>query len=190
MERYSNISNIVQVANNSEPVISVAAVTRFVNTELDDLIEATEATLMNTKGFSIGLNSLPPRDHLENYFKGILLIPERELVIGKFDGVIAGSIQIIRPNSSNQASSFAVSVENHFVAPWARGYGMAKALLIAAENIAREQNFSLIKLSVRATLEAAIKLYESLNYRRWGTLEKYEMVGNEIVAGHFYYKDL
>lgn len=161
-------------------------------TDLQELCDATEATMNDTFGFSIGFNrSEPPvRERLENYFKGVILVPERQLIIGRYDGTISGSIQLVKPAASNQTSAFAASVDNHFVAPWARGHGIARKLLEAAEEEARRCKFTLLKLSVRATREAAIHLYETCGYKRWGTLDKYEIMAGQLVAGHFYYKDL
>jgi ribosomal protein S18 acetylase RimI-like enzyme len=172
--------------------IRVELLNEFKGEDLNDLCDATEATMKDTYGFSIGFHRSEPlvRDRLEAYFKGVLLVPERQLVVGRYDGTIAGSIQLIKPAASNQTSAFAASVDNHFVAPWARGHGIARKLLEEAENEARRCGLTLLKLSVRATREAAIHLYETCGYTRWGTLEKYEIMAGEIVAGHFYYKDL
>lgn len=160
--------------------------------DIESLCEATEATIADRYGFSIGFNRSFPlaRSQLEAYFRGSCLIPQRQIIIARFDGSIAGSIQLVFPSSNNQTSSFACSVDTHFVAPWARGHGIAKMLLQAAEKEASECGFKIIKLSVRSNMEAAIKLYESLGYNRWGTLDKYEMLDNQIIAGHFYCKDL
>lgn len=173
-------------------VVKIEKVDALPGTDLQELCDATEATMNDTFGFSIGFNrSEPPiRERLENYFKGVLLVPERQLIIGRYDGTICGSIQLVKPARSNQTSAFAASVDNHFVAPWARGHGIARKLLEAAEEEARACKFTLLKLSVRATREAAIHLYETCNYTRWGTLDKYEIMAGEMVAGHFYYKDL
>lgn len=164
----------------------------FKGADLSDLCDATEATMQDTYGFSIGFHRSEPlvRDRLEAYFKGVLLVPERQLIGGRYDGTLAGSIQLVKPAASNQTSAFAASVDNHFVAPWARGHGMARKLLEAAEREARACGITVIKLSVRATREAAIHLYEICDYKRWGTLEKYEIMAGEMVAGHFYYKEL
>lgn len=160
--------------------------------DLQELCDATEATMNDTFGFSIGFNSAEPpvRERLENYFKGVLLVPERQLIVGRYDGAICGSIQLVKPAASNQTSAFAASVDNHFVAPWARGHGIARKLLEAAEDEARHCKFSLLKLSVRATREAAIRLYQVCGYTQWGILDKYELMAGQMVAGHFYYKDL
>ena len=46
-------------------------------------------------------------------------------------------------------------------------------------------------ISICATpRRAAIALYETLGYRRWGTHPRYARVDGEIVPGHYYYKRL
>lgn len=167
---------------------------RSLNTmDLNDLCDAAESTLLdNALSFNIGMNRTRPstRESLEAYWKGVLLVPERMLIIGRIDGVIAASVQLIKPAPDNQTSAFCGTIERHFVAPWARGHGLARALISEAERYAKEAGLSLLRLSVRSNLAAAIALYESFGYIRFGTLEKYEMVDGKMLAGHFYYKDI
>jgi ribosomal protein S18 acetylase RimI-like enzyme len=159
--------------------------------DIGDMCDAAEATMQDSFGFNIGFSRFrPTREQLEAYFNGVIMVPERVLIVGRVDGVICGSIQLVKPLPSQETTSFVASVDNHFVAPWARGHGLARKLVEAAESEARHQGFSVLRLSVCAHREAAIKLYESCDYIRWGTLDKYELMAGEIVAGHFYYKDL
>lgn len=172
--------------------IKVEYITKFKGADLEDLCDATEVTITDSEGFSIGFHrdGVPSREQLENYWKGILLIPDRKLIVGRLDGTIAASIQVVKPLASNHASSFAAELESHFVATWARGYGLAKKLLTSVEELAKEDNTWVIKLSVRANHHAAINLYESMGFKRWGTLDKYEYINGRMYAGHFYYKDI
>lgn len=175
------------------PQIEISIVQSLTESELSDLCDAALDTMNDFAGaFAMGSSrtQAPTKEMLQSYWKGVLMVPERQLIIGKLDKVVAASIQLIRPAPSNQTSAFAVSIENHFVAPWARGYGLARELLFAAERKARQEGFKVLKLSARATQEPAIHLYETSGYILWGTLEKYEIVNGEMVAGHFYYKDL
>jgi ribosomal protein S18 acetylase RimI-like enzyme len=176
----------------SHNIITVETVTGLPGMDLEDLCDATEATITDgAHSFSIGFNrdGNPTREQMEAYWNGVVLIPDRKLIVGRLDGTIASSIQFVRPSGKHTAS-FAASVENHFVAPWARGHGLAKELLKTAEEEAIGQGLTLMKLSVRATQEAAITLYENMGYRRWGTLEKYEKVNGVMYAGYYYCKDL
>ena len=63
--------------------------------DLNDLCDAAEAAIIDGGGF--GWLAPPPRDVLESYWSGVLLIPERDLLVGRLDGVIALSlIHILR----------------------------------------------------------------------------------------------
>ena len=172
--------------------IKIEALDRLNSLDLVDLCDAAEATITDTYNFNIGFNQWQPplRSSLESYFKGVMLVKDRKLIVGRLDSTIAGSMQLVIPSSNNETSSFAVSLDNHFVAPWARNLGMSRAMIDFVDKYAVSLGYKIIKLSVRSTREAAITLYESCGYKRWGTLDKYEMVGNKIVSGYFYYKDL
>lgn len=166
----------------------VERLTEFRHADLTELVQATEDAVRDGIGFNW---MIPPgKDILETYWKGVLVVPERVLFVGRLDGTIAGSIQLLKPGISKETSSFCVSVEAHFVTPWARGHGLAKMLLEAAEREARAQGFSVLRLSVRATQERAIHVYEEGGYTLWGTLPTYEYVNAEMIAGKFYYKNL
>ena len=161
--------------------------------DLIDICTATEDTIKDDAySFTIGLSRThcPPRERLEAYWKGVVLVPERELIVGRLDGAIASAIQLVKPAPSNQTSMFCGSVDHHFVAPWARGHGLAKMLLQQAEEEAREAGLSVLRLNVRANLESAVTLYENAGFKRWGELDRYEMVDGEMLSGYFYYKDL
>lgn len=166
----------------------VERLTEFRHADLTELVQATEDAVRD----GIGFNWLVPpgKDILETYWKGVLVVPERVLFVARIDGTLAGSAQLVKPGPSKETSSFCASLEAHFVAPWARGHGLAKALLEAAEREARAQGFSVLRLSVRETQEAAIKLYEESGYTCWGVLPYYEYVNAQMIAGRFYYKNL
>jgi ribosomal protein S18 acetylase RimI-like enzyme len=168
--------------------IRVERITEFRHADLTDIVQATEDAIRDGIGFNWVVP--PGKDMLETYWKGVLVVPERVLFAGRLDGALAASIQLVKPGPSKETSSFCAQLEAHFVAPWARGHGLAKALLEAAEREARAQGFSVLRLSVRATQEPAIKLYEESKYICWGTLPTYEFVNAKMIAGRFYYKNL
>ncbi len=163
-------------------------ITEFRRADLSDLVQATEDAIRDGIGFNWVIP--PSRDTLETYWKGVLVVPERVLIGGRLEGTLSGSIQLVKPGISKETSSFAASLEAHFVAPWARGHGLARALLQEAEREARKSGFSVLKLSVRQTQEAAIRLYEESGYVLWGILPMDEFVSAQMVAGRFYYKNL
>ena len=77
-----------------------------------------------------------------------------------------------------------------FIAPYARGHGLARMLTMGVEERARELGYHVLNLDVRETQEAAIRLYESLGFVRWGVHPDYALVRGKSVRGFFYYKRL
>ena len=166
--------------------VTVERLGRYSGTDLDDLCEATERAIIEGGGF--GWLAPPPRQVLENYWKGVLLVPERRLVVGRLDGIIAGSAQLSRAPRNNEAQAFAGTLTGAFVAPWARGRGLGRSIVRAVEALAREFGLAVLNLDLRDTQRAAIGLYESVGYRRWGTHPVYAQVDGRNIPGHYYYK--
>src|ERR1700733_14576173 len=161
--------------------------------ELDDddlaaLCEATDAAIIEGGGF--GWVNPPGRRSLESYYRGILLVPERELLVARMDGTIVGSERLGKPPRNNEAQAFAAQLMHSFVAPYARGHGLARMLTEGGENRARELGYHVLNLDVRETQTAAIQLYESLGFERWGTHPNYAMVRGKTVKGFYYCKRL
>jgi ribosomal protein S18 acetylase RimI-like enzyme len=166
----------------------VERLTQYSGTDLDNLCEATEAAIVEGGGF--GWLKPPPRQVLENYWKGVLLVPDRRLVVGRLDGMIAGSAQLSRPPRNNEAQAMAGTLTSAFVAPWARGHGLGRHIVLEIEQLAREIGLIVLNLDLRDTQRAAIHLYETLGYCRWGTHPYYAVVEDRFVAGHYYSKRL
>jgi RimJ/RimL family protein N-acetyltransferase len=120
----------------------------------------------------------------------MLLVTERRLVVGRLDGVICGSAQLSRAPRNNEAQSMAGTVTSAFVAPWARGHGIGRRIVLEIEQLARELALLVLNLDLRDTQGPAIRLYETLGYRRWGSHPFYALVEGEFVPGHYYYKRL
>src|SRR6202050_2016609 len=146
----------------SKAKVSIERLTHCSGTDLDDLCEATELAIVEGGGF--GWLKPPPRQVLKNYWKGVLLIPDRRLVVGRLDGVIAGSAQLSKAPRNNEAQRFAGTITSAFVARWARGHGLARVIVLEIERLAREMGLIILNLDLRATQRAAISLYEGLNY--------------------------
>ncbi|MET0155832.1 MAG: GNAT family N-acetyltransferase [Rickettsiales bacterium] len=171
----------------------IQAVETLSPADLSELCEATEQAVLDVRnGFTVGLHRSEPlaRGRLESYWKGVLMVPERVLIIGRIDGVIGGAIQFLRPSPINQTSSFAALVENHFVVNWARGHGLAKDLLAFCEREAQEYGLGVLRASVRADMQDAIEAYEERGFICWGTLDAYEKLDGKVLPGKFYYKVL
>lgn len=167
---------------------SVELLTRFRSGDLHDLCDAADAAIADGGGF--GWVTIPDRDIMERYWKGVLVVPERELFVCRIDGVIAGSAQLVKPPRNNEAQAHAAWLTTSFVAPWARGHGLARRLTLAVEAQARGVGYRILNLDVRETQHAAIALYESLGYVRWGTHPCYAIVQGKTIVGRYFYKDL
>ncbi len=166
----------------------VERLTRFANPDLHDLCDAAEAAILDGGGF--GWLSPPERHTMEAYWKGVLVVPERELFVARLDRTIAGSAQLVRPPRNNEAQAYVGHLTTSFIAPWARGHGLARMLVLAIETAAREADLRVLNLDIRQSQEAAIRLYESLGYRCWGVHPHYAWIEDHWVTGRYYLKDL
>lgn len=156
--------------------------------DLNDLCDATDAAIEMGGGF--GWVKLPARDVLERYWQGVVAMPARILVVARLDHVICGAVQMVKPPANNEAQRFALHLSGLFLAPWARGQGLAKMLLHRAEEIALDDGFGVINLDVRETQVEAIRLYERAGYQLFGTHPCYARVGNDIIPGRYYTKTI
>ena len=170
----------------TEAQLSVGRVEAFGEEDLHALCEAAHAAIIEGGGF--GWVRPPERRALEAYFRGVLLVPERMLFIARLDGSIVGSAQLLRPPRNNEAQAFGAQLMHAFIAPYARGHGLARLMTLRVEEAARAMKFQVLNLDVRETQQAAISLYESLGYQRWGEHPVYARVNGKTVRGLFYYK--
>lgn len=168
--------------------ISIERVDSLSEQDLSDLCDAAESAILEGGGF--GWLKPPPRSTMERFWHGALLVPERSLFIGRLDSTIAGSAQLVRPARNNEAQQHIATITTNFVAPYARGYGLARGLTKAVETAAAGEGFQFLQLDVRATQDAAIQLYESRGYTRWAVRPHYAVVEGAAVEGYYYEKDL
>ena len=156
--------------------------------DIDAICGATEQAI--DEGIGFDWIKMPSRQLLEAYWRGVLLVPDRALFVARLEGVIVGTSQLVKPSHNNEAGNFNATITTFFVAPWARGHGLARSLLSTVIGHARGEGFKMLSLDVRETQAAAISLYESAGFARWGTKPKYAYVDGGFIAGHFYFKDL
>lgn len=156
--------------------------------DLNDLCDAAELAIRDGGGF--GWLTPPPRDILERFWQGVIAMPSRMLLLARLEGIICGAAQVVRPPPNNEAQAHSAQLTGHFMAPWARGHGLAHALVKAAEAAAQNAGVKVMNLDVRTTQSDAICLYESMNYICFGTHPAYARVEGQSVLGHFYYKIL
>jgi ribosomal protein S18 acetylase RimI-like enzyme len=173
---------------STEPALLVERLTELTDGDMNALCEATDAAIIDGGGF--GWVNPPGRRAMEAYFRGVLLVPERELFVARLNGDVVGSAILVRPPRNNEAQSFAATLMHAYIAPYARGHGLASMLTAAAEDRARDLGYHILNLDVRETQSVAIGMYESHGYVRWGVHPEYALVRGKSIAGLFFYKRL
>jgi RimJ/RimL family protein N-acetyltransferase len=173
---------------NKGPRLSVDEVITLDNVDILELCEATRLAILAHEGFN--WISPPPENTLESFWKGVITIPERTLIIARLDGQIAGCCQMVRPPKNNEAGAFRGNLETFFLAPWARGHNLAKTMLQKAEDVARAQGCRTLESHMAADQHAAIAICEWIGMTRWGIKERYAMINDVFVPGYYYSKDL
>ena len=173
---------------NTVPQIQIDVPDKFNDTDLADLCNITEQAINAGGGF--GWLKVPPREVLIKYWKGILLIPYRKIIVGRLNNDIAGTLQLLFHPSNNEAQQRICVINSHFVAPWARGYGLAKLIIDKAESLGKENGAKYIQLDIRETQEAAIQLFKSKGYVQWGTNPNYAYVNGKNIKGLYFSKQI
>ncbi len=175
---------MMQVAQS----LSVERVDTLSDADMADLCEATDAAIIEGGGF--GWLAAQGREALARHFRGVMLVPERELFVARLDGHPVGSAQLVRPVRNNEAQAWAAQLTHAYIAPYARGHGLARMLVRRVEERAAALGHRVLNLDVRETQATAIALFEGQGYIRWGTHPAYARVDGRTVAGHHYYKTL
>ena len=168
--------------------LSAERVAALDDDDMHALCEATSASILDGGGF--GWVTPPGRQVLERYFRGLMMVPERSLFVGRLDGTIVAATQMVRPPRNNEAQAMSATLMHCYVAPYARGHGLARMLTVAVAERARAMGYQVLNLDVRETQTAAISLYESMGFVHWGTHPHYARVGGRTVRGFFYTKKL
>lgn len=169
-------------------IIKVERLKLLSDLDLADLCNITEQAIKAGGGF--GWLSPPPREILNKYWKGLLLIQNRILIVGRLNEAIAGTLQLELQPLNNEAQKNILKIASHFVAPWARGYGLAKKIIDYAEVIAKENEATCLQLDIRETQEAAIHLFKSKGYEQWGKNPNYAFVQGKMIKGLYFYKNI
>lgn len=170
-----------------EPTIAVEFVEEQLSeNDLNDLCDATDAAIEGGGGF--GWVELPAREILESYWRGVITAPTRQLFVARLDDVICGTTQLVLPPKNNEAQGHIVHLTTNFVAPWARGYGLAKMLLEEVEKKSVKDGYAVINLDVRETMDKALSLYKSLGYEQFGLHPYSVQAHGKTIKSRYYYK--
>ena len=168
--------------------ISVNTLTNLSEVDLADLCNITEQAIKAGGGF--GWLRVPTREVLNRYWKQITDDKLNNLVVGRLNGVIAGTLQLSYEAPNIESRKNIAQIKRHFVAPWARGYGLAKSMIDFSEKKAKEDNIKSIQLAVRETQDAAVQLFSSKNYKIWGENPYYAFINGSFVKGIYFFKNL
>jgi hypothetical protein len=107
--------------------VTIEIVDRLTPADLNDLCDATDAAVEAGGGF--GWVNLPAREVLERYWKGVLVVPERHLLIARIDGTVCGAAQLVEPTRHNEAQAFTAQIIACSTAPWARNRSAGQKLI-------------------------------------------------------------
>ena len=168
--------------------ISVDTLTKLSEVDLADLCNITEQAISAGGGF--GWLRVPTREVLNQYWQKITDDYLNNLIVGRLNGVIAGTLQLSYEAPNIESRKNIAQIKRQFVAPWARGYGLAKSMIDFSEQKAKEENIKSIQLSVRETQDAAIKLFSGKDYEVWGENPYYAFINGSFIKGIYFYKNL
>ena len=168
--------------------ISVDTLKTLSQVDLADLCNITEQAISAGGGF--GWLRVPTREVLNDYWEKITSDKLSNLVVGRLNGVIAGTLQLSYEAPNIESRKNIAQIKRHFVAPWARGYGLAKSMIDFSEQKAREDNIKSIQLAVRETQDAAVHLFSNKEYKVWGENPYYAFINGSFIKGIYFYKNL
>jgi ribosomal protein S18 acetylase RimI-like enzyme len=180
------MSDQTQLRDENPSVEVERIVEQLMPNDLNDLCDATDAAIEGGGGF--GWVELPSREMLEKYWRGVVTAPTRDLFVARLDCVICGTTQLMLPPSNNEAQGHVVHLTTNFVAPWARGYGLAKMLLEEVEKHCLAEGYAVINLDVRETMDRAIEVYEGMGYKQFGAHPYSVRAKGETIQSRYYYK--
>jgi ribosomal protein S18 acetylase RimI-like enzyme len=173
---------------NEKINISVDSLKNLSEVDLADLCSITEQAINAGGGF--GWLRVPTREVLNEYWRKITEDKLSYLIVGRLKGVIAGTLQLSYEAPNIESRKNIAQIKRHFVAPWARGYGLAKSMIDFSEKKAKEDNIKSIQLAVRETQDAAVQLFSSKNYKIWGENPYYAFINGSFVKGIYFFKNL
>lgn len=154
---------------------------------LADILVATVAA-----GGSVSFLHPLPRDTAVAYWRDALADPGRVVlggyIGGSMVGSLAGTVTLWLATPQNQP--FRAEIWKLMTAPAARRLGVARALMLAAEQLAIDRGRTLLNLDTAADHGAA-PLYDSLGWTRVGEIPDYAYKPHGgLTATILYYKQL
>ncbi len=131
---------------------------------MTETIDIRAARVKDLKALAAIEKDVFPGDRLSpRSFRELIKKKSAKIVVAMLADEIAGYALILFRKTTSVARLYSVAVS-----PMARGQGIAKELIAAAEEEARKRGAIFMRLEVRAGNKAARKLYEGLGYRQFG----------------------
>jgi len=158
--------------------------------ELDALAEILHACVHAGASVNFVL-PFPPED-ARAFWRRVLSMMDagsRRLLVARHNGRIVGTVQLDIATPPNQPHR--AEVTKLLVHPEARRLGIARALMLAVEEVARREGRSLLTLDTR-TGDKAEPLYRDLGFTLAGVIPRYSIApeGGRLDATSFMYKEL
>jgi GNAT superfamily N-acetyltransferase len=162
---------------------------------VDDELEALASVLHACVHAGASVSFVLPFSHADaKAFWSDQVLPavrdgSRHVLFARMDGRIVGTVQLDTSTPPNQPHR--AEVRKLLVHPYARRRGIARSLMAAVEELAREERRTLLTLDT-VTGSAADPLYRSLGYIVLGVVPRYAFNPDrsELESATFFYKEL
>lgn len=166
--------------------LTVGHVTRLIATDLDNLVRATQKAI--TEGSESTWRGKPSTERLKAFWNGVALSPQRHLVVGRLAGAAVGAVQIVQAGPLSEVGPEVATLENFFLAPDARGHGLARRMIRYTEEVARAQGIVSLDLVIREDRTQAAHIFESLGYCQWARKDTFRLQDGTFQAGLYFTK--
>jgi len=166
--------------------ISVAHLTRPDEAALDNLVCAAQETIED--GSDSAWGGKPSAQTLRAYWNGVILSPQRHLIVGRLGGAIVGAVQVVQAGPLSEVGPEVASLDKFFIAPSARGHGLARRIMRYAEDVARAHGIISLDMVIREDRKTAMRMIEQLGYRQWARKDTFSLVDGAFQAGLFFTK--
>lgn len=127
------------------------------------LIDASQAALLEV---------YPPEECF-SFSAEELAAPNAQFLVARVEGAALGCVALVDQGQYGE-------VKRLYVAPEARGLGLARALMATLENCAADIGLTCLKLETGHELTAAVALYRSLGYRECAAFGGYPDIASNL----------
>lgn len=119
------------------------------------------------------LRALFPPEECFSFSAEELATPNTQFLVARVDSMALGCVALVDQLSYGE-------IKRLYVAPEARGLGIARALMAALENAARDIGLKVLRLESGPALTAAMQLYASIGYHECAPFGGYPDIASNI----------